>query len=98
MKKNLPCPILSPVLWAKGWDSTNFKEQIHAVRNLVYEGSPEGGCLAPGRDQCNPSGALTCFGGFLNSHAAAAQTSASTAVQRKTSIYASIAACWISLP
>ncbi len=54
--------------------------------------------VMPRRSQCIPSAAFTCFGGFLNSHAAAAQTSASTAVQRKTSIYASIAACWINLP
>ena len=25
MKKNIPCPTLSPVLWAKGWETTNSK-------------------------------------------------------------------------
>ena len=34
LKKNLPRPTLSPVLWANGWEATNFNEQIHVVRDL----------------------------------------------------------------
>ena len=28
MKKNLPCPTLSPVLWAKGWETTTKRSKF----------------------------------------------------------------------
>ena len=42
---------------------------------------------------CTPVGVSACLTGFLNSHTAAAQKNARSAVQRNTSTYALSAAC-----